>query len=275
MLMPTGRRLTDSDPADSIAFLDEPASHPIHMLYKDDILEARISEFFARTFDKHLTVFRLGGSSIPLLIGDRVEPKDNEDRTSVDYNKRLRAATEPLQEQGDGMRSFASVVLHLLTPITPSILLLDEPEAFLHPPQARLLGEILATERREGAQLFVATHSPDVLQGLLNVVENDHLLVVRMRREANVNHIKELDKHHARKIAKDPLMNYSSVLSGAFHERVIVCESDADCMFYSSLLDIPEVHAAGQQPDVLFVHPNGKDRMANQARALMELGGAS
>ena len=51
--------------------------------------------------------------------------------------------TTPLKRQGDGMRSFASVVLHLLATVTPSILMLDEPEAFLHPPQARLLGTSL------------------------------------------------------------------------------------------------------------------------------------
>ena len=42
-------------------------------------------------------------------------------------------------------------------------------------------------------------------------------------------------------------------------------------MFYSSLLDIPAVHR-GSYPDVLFVHANGKHRMAIQVSALMELG---
>ena len=65
-------------------------------------------------------------------------------------------------------------------------------------------------------------------------------------------------------------MKYSSVLSGVFHERVIICESDSDCTFYSSILDLPEIHG-GQQPDVLFIHANGKDRMATLARALKEL----
>ena len=49
------------------------------------------------------------------------------------------------------MRSFASVILHLLAPNTQSVLLLDEPEAFLHPPQARLLGEFIAKERPKRA----------------------------------------------------------------------------------------------------------------------------
>ena len=167
------------------------------------------------------------------------------------------------------MRSFASVILRLLAPITPSILLLDEPEAFLHPPQARLLGEIIAREKSPRAQLFVDTHSSDVLQGLINVAP-DHLRVLRVQRDGNVNRVKELDKELVKEISSDPLMRYSSVMSGVFHERVIICESDADCMFYSSLLDLPEVRG-GRQPDVLFVHANGKHRMASLAKALVAL----
>ena len=115
----------------------------------------------------------------------------------------------------------------------------------------------------------MATHSPDVLHGLINVAP-EHLRVLRMQREGNVNRIKELDKEHVKKISTDPLMKYSSVMSGVFHERVIVCEADADCMFYSSLLDLPEVHG-DRQPDILFVHANGKDRMATLASTLVAL----
>ena len=271
MRIPTESRITDSNPIQSIDFLNKPASHPIHMLFEDDRLERRISEYFYRAFGESLIVYRIGGKTIPLLVGEDVQLEGGEDRVSRSYNDRLLNSTTQLVDQGDGMRSFASVVLHLLTPITPSILLLDEPEAYLHPPQARLLGGIIATERQDLTQLFVATHSPDVLQGLLNVVEADCLRVIRIQREGDVNYIKELDKDQVREIANDSLMKYSSVLSGVFHQRVIICEADADCMFYSSILDIPEIHD-GPQPDVLFVHSNGKHRMAVQARALVALG---
>ena len=167
------------------------------------------------------------------------------------------------------MRSFASVVLHLLASTTPSVLLLDEPEAFLHPPQARLLGEIIAKERPPRAQLVVATHSPDVLHGLINVA-SDHLQILRMRRDGNVNRIRRLDKELVKDLSEDPLMTYSNVLSGVFHERVIICESDADCMFYSSILNLTDVHGE-QQPDVLFVHASGKHRMASLAKILSAL----
>ena len=267
--IPTETRIIDSNPVGAISVLDEPASHPIHLLYMDDQIESKMSGYFRRAFGKDLILYRAGGSQFPLLVGDRLVPLQGEDRISSSYCERLRASTVPLDGQGDGMRSFASVILHLLAPITPSVLLLDEPEAFLHPPQARLLGEIISTEKSSRAQLFVATHSPDVLHGLITVAP-DQLRVLRMQREGSVNRIKELDKALIREISFDPLLKYSSVLSGVFHERVIICEADADCMFYSSVLDLTEVHGV-RQPDVLFVHAGGKDRMPALAKALVAL----
>ena len=267
--LPTETRIIDSDPAPAFRALDDPASHPTQMLYSDDELEKRINGYFQQAFGEDLIVYRLGGTEIPLLVGENPSLQAGENRTTSSYCRRLIDSTIPLKQQGDGMRSFASVVLHLLAPVTPSILMLDEPEAFLHPPQAKLLGELIAKERSSRSQLFVATHSPDVINGLLNVAP-DNLRVLRIRREDKVNYVKELDKERAREINADPLMKYSSVMSGVFHERVIICESDSDCAFYSSILDLPEVHGE-RQPDVLFVHANGKHRMAKLAKALKEL----
>ncbi len=271
MRLQTETRITDSNPAPRFRRHSDPSSHPIHLLYYDDKLELKISQYFQQAFGEELIVDRLPGSEFPLLVGQRLVPdkEQEEDRLSISFLDRLRDSTIRLEEQGDGMRSFASVILHLLAPITPSILILDEPEAFLHPPQAKLLGELIAKERSSRAQLFMATHSPDVLNGLLNVA-SDHLRVLRIRREGNINHVKELDKQRAKAISNDPLMKYSSVMAGVFHERVILCESDSDCMFYSALLDLPEING-GQQPDVFFTHANGKHRIATLAKALMEL----
>ena len=267
--MPTETRITGSNPPNAVNTREEPLSHPIHLLLDDDALELKISEYFRRAFDDDLILDRNPGRTIALLVGTRPTPntESGEDRLSKTYRDRVHDCSTPLVQQGDGMRSFASVILHLLAPITASVLLLDEPEAFLHPPQAKFLGEIIATEKSSRAQLFIATHSADVLQGLVNVA-SDQIRLLRMQRDGNVNRIKELDKELVKKISGDPLMNYSSVMSGVFHERVIICESDSDCMFYSSILD--EVHGEGQ-PDVLFVHAGGKDRMPTLTETLRAL----
>lgn len=269
MRIGTETRITDSNPQKSIATLDQAPSHPIHILHNDDRVEKRISSYFRRAFGEDLFVFRAGGAQWPLLVGTHPSPRPGEDRLSYGYNERLRAGTVPLQNQGDGMRSFVSVALHMLAPNTQSVLLLDEPEAFLHPSQARLLGEFIAKEKPDHTQLFVATHSADALQGLLNAAPGN-LRVLRIQRDGTLNRVKELDKARAKAISADPLMKFSSVLSGVFHQRIIICESDADCMFYSTVLDLPEVHGE-QQPDVLFVHAGGKHRMAALAESLRAL----
>lgn len=267
--IPTETRISDSDPVAAINLLDELPQHPIHLLFRDDELEAKIGSYFRKAFGEDLAIDISAGSPLPLFVGERPELGPGEQRHSLAYSSRFRSQMVPLADQGDGMRSFASVILHLLASATPSILLLDEPEAFLHPPQARLLGEIIAREKTPRAQLFLATHSPDVLQGLVNVAPG-HLRVLRMQRDGNINRIRELDKELVKKISIDPIMRYSSVLSGLFHERVIICEGDADCMFYSSILDLPEVHGETHL-DVLFVHAGGTGQFANLAQILVAL----
>ena len=265
----TVTRIQDSNQQNAIDTNNAHPTHPIHRLYADDQLELRISNYFERAFGEALIVDQRSGSQVPLRVGTRLAPEPGEDRLSSTYWTRLRNSSVLLDQQGDGMRSFASVILHLLAPITPSILLLDEPEAFLHPPQARLLGEIIASEKPSRAQLFVSTHIPNVLQGLVDIAP-DRLRVLRIRRQGSVNRTKELDKGLVQQISRDPLMKYSSVMAGLFHERVIICEADSDCLLYSSLLDIPSVHQ-GHPRDVLFVHANGKHRMAALAQALSAL----
>ena len=267
--IPTESRITDSNPSNAVDLLTESPSHPIHLLDNDQVAQ-RLSDYFRRGFGQDLILYRPGSSRWHLLVGEGLPLLPGEDRVSTTYRERLLLSTEPLEIQGDGMRSFASVILHLLAPLTPSIFLLDEPEAFLHPPQARLLGEIIATEKSSFAQLFLATHSQDVLQGLMGAA-SEHLRVLRIQREGGVNRVQELDKGLVQRISSDPLMRYSSVLSGVFHERAIICEAEADCMFYGSILDLPEINGE-RHPDVLFVRANGKQQVPTLAQTLVALG---
>jgi AAA domain, putative AbiEii toxin, Type IV TA system len=259
-----------SSPKNSYSTVDQVPSHPIQMLYLNDKLEHRLSSHFKRAFGKDLILHRGGGSHLPLLVGFSPELETGESIFTKSYDLRLRKNTEALDNQGDGMRSFASVILQALAPTTiPSVLLLDEPEAFLHPPQAKLVGEIVAMEKPKNSQLFVATHSLEVLQGMLASTPNN-LRVIRLQREGNINRVCELDKSKAKAIAADPILKHSMVMSGLFHERVIVCESDADCMFYSSILDLPKVRGE-TQPDVLFTYASGKQRITILVDALKSL----
>ena len=236
----------------------------------DQALSDDISDKFRHPFGKDLIPFRAGGNKFPLYVGDKPVIPCGKDELSKEFIDALLKSSILLERQGDGMRSFAAVMLHALAERTHSIKFLDEPEAFLHPPQARLLGRYIA--ERKGAtssQLFIATHSTDVLEGLIEG-GSDKVRIVRLRREGNVNHIKELNKQQTKAVTEDSLAHFSRVFDGVFFEHVVICEADADCMFYQSFLSLPAI-SVDHRPDVLFIHAAGKHRMAKLADTLRSL----
>jgi hypothetical protein len=265
----TESRIQDANAAPGLALHQSPPTHPIHVLLMDPELANDISGKFKHAFGKDLTPFRAGGSSFPLYVGNRPTVPPGKDELSKEFVEGLQATNVMLETQGDGMRSFAAVTLHVLAARTHSIQFLDEPEAFLHPPQARLLGRYIAENRPGKSQLFISTHSTDVLDGLIEG-GSDKVRIVRLRREGDVNHIKELGNEQTKAVAKDTLARFSRVFDGIFFEHVIICEADADCMFYQSILNLPSI-SGDRRPDVLFVHTSGKHRMAKLADTLRSL----
>jgi hypothetical protein len=69
----------------------------------------------------------------------------------------------------------------------------------------------------------------------------------------------------------DPLLRYSNILDGLFHEITVVCESDADCRFYSAVVDALNAGTDLRKPDILFTHCGGKARLPVVIRALREV----
>lgn len=244
---------------------DQVERKPIYKLYDSETLAHRISDYFRQAFGVDLVVHRRDMRTVPLHVGqapDRSAYKMDEE--DAYYNQV--SLLPKLQKQGDGMRSFASILLDTFTS-DYTITLIDEPEAFLHPPQARLLGKMLAKNNPEGRQLLISTHSEDFLQGLLDA-DNENVTVIRIDRADDVNKMNILKGDDIRTLWGNPLLRYSNILSGLFHEKVIVCESDYDCLFYQAIMDAMYESEGEIAPDVLFTHCGGKARMKDVVTAL-------
>ncbi len=264
----TEARLGAAKPAPNIRLTTDALSHPIHYMQADDTVERRISEIFRQAFGQDLIVHRNAGNEVPLHCGTRPELLEGEDRVSVSYLARLEKLPT-LDSQGDGMRAFVGILLHAFL-IDHSCVLIDEPEAFLHPPQARLLARFLVEQELSMRQIFLATHSGDILRGILDA-GSQRVRVIRLQRDGKLNVISQLNQSEIRSLWNDPLLRYSNVLDGIFHQYVVVCESDGDCRFYSAVRDAMVENGVLQNADVMFANSGGKDRLPMLVSALRRL----
>ena len=258
----TEMRLTSSN---ALNRSSQPEKNPIYKLSKNERLAQKISDYFRQAFGSDLIVNRNEMTTIPLHVGQAPDKTAYTMDKQDDYYQ-LVAELPKLQEQGDGMRSFASILLNTFTS-DYSITLIDEPEAFLHPPQARVLGKMLAKNNPDNRQLFISTHSEDFLQGLLDA-DNYNVTVIRINRENNVNKMSVLQNSKIKELWGNPLLRYSNILSGLFHGKVVVCESDYDCLFYQAIMNAIYEQKNEIAPDVLFTHCGGKSRIKDVVSAL-------
>jgi ABC-type cobalamin/Fe3+-siderophores transport system ATPase subunit len=244
---------------------------PLADVYADGDLEAELARLAERHFDTPLVLDRANGI-VSLRVGRVTSDIPTYDRPSKAYARELRAMP-PLADQGDGLKSFLGLAILLMTKRL-HVLLVDEPEAFLHPAQARALGRWLANDAAErGAQVIVATHDRDLVLGMVESESSAEVTIVRVAREGNRNHLTQLRSDKVRTVWNDPVHRYSNVLQGLFHRRVVICESDSDCRFFGAALDYlgESTDRRVFTDDVLFVPSGGKDRIPKVAHALTGL----
>lgn len=247
--------------------IDQPPTCPQHLLYEDDVLMKQVSSLFQRAFGKELLVDFRGGGSVPIHVGETPRGKGFEDRVSDAYTRSVRSQPY-LHEQGDGMQSFAGILFHTIVS-NRDITFIDEPEAFLHPPQMRRLGETLSTNVAH--QLFVATHSSDILRGFLEG-KKGAVRILRIRRDGSVNRIYEAAPASIATLWSTPVLRYSSALDAIFHDQAIICEDDSDCRLFNSVAD--HLQEAGRETwlDTAYVPMGGKAGIAKVARILRAVG---
>jgi len=172
-----------------------------------------------------------------------------------DFNK--------LDNQGDGFRSFVGIILSILFSKN-RIVLLDEPEAFLHPAQARFLGKWIAdnSDLLDG-QLLIATHNANFLNGILSSDKN--VDIYRLNRNDDDTKFNLIPSNATNKLAQSPMLSSQRILESIFHRGVVVCEADADRTVYQTVSTL--VH---NNQEILFVHSHNKQTLKDVAALLLD-----
>lgn len=258
-------RLTICQLQKSVSDTDQRTT-PQHLLYDSEALMKRISSLFRQAFGQDLMINYRGGSVIPIHVG-QIPPNDIGHPVSDPYVEAVKN-NPPLHEQGDGVKSYAGILFEAVVSDI-DITLIDEPEAFLHPPQMRRLGETLASEVK--GQLFVATHSSDIMRGFLEGTKGS-VRMLRIRRDGNKNFVAEAAPDTVKELWNTPVLRYSNALEGVFHEQAILCEDHSDCRLFNAVADHLSETQAGPWLDTAYIPTGGKHAIPTIASILRKIG---
>lgn len=146
---------------------------------------------------------------------------------AIDYQK------EAIQshDASDGFNAYVGM-LGAIFAKDYKVVLIDEPEAFLHPALARTLGKQIS-KHSEGKHVYVATHSAEFVMGA--VESGLPVSIVRLQYERDTSSACLLDSAKLRSFMQTPLLRSANVLSGLFSRSVFVTESDTDRAFYQEI----------------------------------------
>lgn len=145
--------------------LQSPAQNHLWALFQDDASRRQVSEMTAEAFALHFVVDPTGMQTFRIRMSSR-PPKSKSEEQSLDKRARkFHRAAQDISELSDGVQAFVGLVSAVLS-LPHRVILVDEPEAFLHPSLARRLGTNLSRLcRTRTASLLVATHSAEFLMG--------------------------------------------------------------------------------------------------------------
>ena len=265
----TTARLISCLPPQSIT-RNAPKQHPIHYAAFNPDYRKWLGENFKQAFGTEIIPNILFGERIPLCIGEpfKFTTEYDDEQTRMEAYADVLQGYKQVQDQGDGIKSFTGILLYLMLDYYCTYLI-DEPESFLHPPQARIMGQIIGKTLSDQQQAFISTHSEDIIKGLLETCPQ-RLKIIRITRDGDTNHFSVLNNEKFSEVWNDPLLKHSNIMSSLFHKTVVLCESDSDCQMYSAI----ESHIKqkqGKYSEALFIHCGGKQRMARVITALRAL----
>lgn len=225
-------RLTSMSAANTIDFETQPPTHDLHALHLNDAARDALTKEIQRAFSKAIWSDTSKGNQICLRIGETGRIPSAEDRLSV----RQMAKYRTLASEGDGMKSYVATVISLLLGRRP-VSVIDEPEMCLHPPQAYNLGQFIGTTgTSKQTATFVATHSSQILRGVLQTAED--LQIVRVTRSQKGFSAKHVDSALLEEAMRKPTVRAETVLDGIFAQAVTIIEADGDRIVYQSTWEV-------------------------------------
>lgn len=259
-----------ADPREWRDFLAAPTNHLVKLFQQDELRE-EVRRLTAEAFGSYFVIDPTQQGTLRIRMSAQPPGSKTEEQSFDERARTFHSAAPLVTDLSDGAQAFVGLVSAVIA-LPHRIMLIDEPEAFLHPPLARRLGATLVNiAEKRGASLIVATHSAEFLRGC--VEQATAPTVVRLTFDRGVATARALATADLRRLLRVPLLRSTGALSAAFHRAAVVSEADADRAFYEEvnrrLLD----SGAGRGvPEAVFLNAQNKQTLGHIVGPLRKLG---
>ncbi|MDD2582007.1 MAG: AAA family ATPase [Desulfuromonadaceae bacterium] len=260
--------LTDQQPTGD---LQKTAPNHLAHLFIDNTARAEVRRIVFEAFGKYLVIDPTNIGHLRLRLSSRPPTDEREEKGWDSVSQAFHGDATLISDASDGVKAFVGMLTTLVAG-EPKIMLIDEPEAFLHPSLCARLGkEITSALTGTNRRLFVATHSASFLMGC--VQGGAPINIVRLTYDYSTATARLLAKDKLTPLMRNPLLRSIGVLNALFYSAVIVTEADADRAFYQ---EINERLLLDKDPrgieGCLFLNAQNKQTVWDIVRPLRELG---
>lgn len=241
------------------------------VLFRDDVKRKEVRRMVLDAFGTHFVLDPTNLGTLRIRLSARSPHTDAEERGIHAEAVAFHAASQLIDQASDGVKAFTGIITELMAG-DPHIILIDEPEAFLHPALASKLGnEVARAALAEDKRVLVSTHSPTFVMGCIQ--SGAPVNIVRLTYRAGVPTARVLPSEEILGLMRHPLLRSTGVLSGLFYEFIVVTESDADRAFYQEINErLLQFKPEWGIPNCLFINAQNKQTIHTIIRPLRKLG---
>lgn len=252
---------------ESNSLLSRPSSL-LQNIFQNDEIRKELSKFIHEAFGYYYTVDPTAMRTLQVKMSETAPINEEKmlNQESIDFFTKAK----PIAEFSDGVKAFTGILSALIS-TESKVILIDEPEAFLHPPLIRKLGKFLTElAAKKDGNVLAATHSADFLMG--SIQSRKKVNIIRLTYHQNIPTARLLSSDELQKMMRDPFLRSTAVLTALFHTGAIVCEADMDRAFYQEINERLLENESDGIDDCIFLNANGKDSIGRIVKPLRSMG---
>lgn len=251
--------------------LQSPPGQSLQVLFRDAEKRENIRRIIYEAFKLYFTIDPTNLGMLRIKLSKKPPTEPLEEIGIHPEAVRFHSESTPITDFSDGVKAFTGILTSVFAG-DPDILIVDEPEAFLHPGLALKLGlEISRAALQTNKRIFVSTHSPNFVLGCIQ--SGAPVNIVRLTYSGEVSTARNLASDDVLKLMRNPLLRSNGLISGLFYENVVVTEADSDRVFYQEINErLLKTNPKWGIPNCLFINAQNKQTIRMMIEPLRKLG---